>query len=59
MEKQNENVVETSCGFTKEQEDAIWSIIQYLSKEQHKNPKKIWKRNDVFNLIKDELNFGN
>ena len=44
-------------GFTLEQENAIWGIIQHLAKEQHKDPKKVWKRNDVFKMIKDGLNW--
>lgn len=44
--------------FTLEQEDAIWGIIRHISKEQHKNPKKIFHRNDVFKMIYDELNWG-
>ena len=42
-------------GFTLQQENAIWGVIQYLAKEQHKDPRKIWKRADVFKMIKDEL----
>ena len=44
-----------SNDLTLQQENAIWGIIQYLSKEQHKNPKKVWTRIDVFKLINDEL----
>lgn len=44
-------------GFTLQQENAIWGVIQYLAKEQHKYPRKIWKRADVFKMIKDELDW--
>ena len=37
--------------FTLKQENAIWGVIQYLSNEQYKNPKKVFKREDVFKLI--------
>lgn len=43
--------------FTPEQENAIWGVIQHLSKEQHKDPKKVITRAEVFKLINDELNF--
>lgn len=41
-------------GFTMKQENAIWSVIQFLAKEQYKNPKKVFKRNIIFNMIKEE-----
>ena len=44
-------------GFTLQQENAIWSVIQFLAKEQHKDPRKVWKRADVFKMIKDELDW--
>ena len=44
-------------GFTLQQENAIWGVIQHLAKEQYKNPKKVWKRIDVFKMIKDELDW--
>ena len=44
-------------GFTLQQENAIWGVIQHLAREQHKNPQKIWKRADVFKMIKDELDW--
>jgi len=44
-------------GFTLQQENAIWGVIQHLAKEQYKNPKKVWKRVDVFKMIKDELDW--
>jgi hypothetical protein len=44
-----------SSGFTLQQENAIWGVIRHLAKEQHKDPKKFWKRIDVFKMIKDEL----
>ena len=44
-------------GFTLKQENAIWAIIQYLAKEQFKNPKRVYKRKDVFDLIKAEMDW--
>ena len=44
-------------GFTLKQENAIWGIIQHLTKEQYKNPKKVWHRDDVFKMIKDEMDW--
>ena len=32
-------------------------VIQHLAREQHKDPKKIWKCADVFKMIKDELDW--
>ena len=46
-----------TSGFTLQQENAIWGVIQFLAKEQHKDPRKVWKRADVFKMIKDELNW--
>ena len=42
-------------GFTLQQENAIWGVIRFLAKEQHKDPRKVRKRADVFKMIKDEL----
>ena len=44
-------------GFTLQQENAIWGVIQFLAKEQHKDPRKVRKRADVFKMIKDELDW--
>jgi hypothetical protein len=44
-------------GFTLKQENAIWATIQYLAKEQFKNPRKVYKRKDVFDLIKAEMDW--
>lgn len=44
-------------GFTLKQENAIWAIIQHLAKEQFKNPRRVYKRKDVFDLIKAEMDW--
>lgn len=44
-------------GFTLKQENAIWAIIQHLAKEQFQNTRKVYKRKDVFDLIKAEVDW--
>ena len=44
-------------GFTLKQENAIWAIIQYLAKEQFKNQRRVYKRKDIFDLIKAEMDW--
>lgn len=44
-------------GFTLKQENAIWAVIQYLAKQQFENPKRVYKRKDVFDLIKAEMDW--
>lgn len=46
---------ESKPHFTTREENAIWGVIQYLSKEQYKNPTKIFRRDDVMQMIYDEL----
>jgi hypothetical protein len=43
--------------FTLEEENAIFNTIQWLAKEQHKNPKKLFKRDEVFAVLYNELNY--
>ncbi len=68
MNKENKNLNEEEnsvlnitdvmpSGFTLKQENAIWVIIQYLAKEQFQNPKRVYKRKDVFDLIKAEMDW--
>lgn len=66
LEEQNLNESEKSAlniadvmpsGFTLKQENAIWAIIQYLAKEQFENPRRVYKRKDVFDLIKAEMDW--
>lgn len=51
----NEAAVGSTHSFSLEEENAIWGVIQHLSREQHKNPKRIWHRIEVFRMIQDEL----
>ena len=68
MSKENESLNESEnsalnianvmpSGFTLKQENAIWAIIQYLAKEQFTNPRRVYKRKDVFDLIKAEMDW--
>jgi len=68
MNKENKNLNEAEnsalniadvmpSGFTLKQENAIWAIIQYLAKEQFQKPKRVYKRKDVFDLIKAEMDW--
>lgn len=43
--------------FTEQEENAIWGVIQHISKSQAKDPKKMFFREDVFNMIYEELNW--
>ena len=44
--------------FSLEEENAIWAIIQQLSKDQYKNPFKVYHRDEVFKMIEEEYTFG-
>lgn len=42
-------------GFSLAQENAIWGIIQHICREQCKDPHKIFRRDEVFEMIANEL----